>query len=321
MTAAPDPSRLRMMIHRTEQSAQHRHSAAHPAAVNRIAVGVDGYPEGRDAVALGVAFARATGAELMLVAVHPDPLVVLPKGMDWKGMHEQARATLAEARDASAPDARIAVETDLSVARALHRVVRREHRDLLVVGSSRHAEEGRVRIGKRTRQLLCHFECALAVAPRGMHANPEVEFTRIGVGYDGSPESEAALALGGAVAVAADAELHVLGVVDDRMPTNGWSSVWLGEMTTEWQAIVREELGSLRKHAAEAAHRTGASVETQAVPGRPADALLQLSGDVDLLVIGSRRWGPAARVLLGSTGEAVLHDAACPVLAVPRPAS
>ena len=39
---------------------------------------------------------------------------------------------------------------------------------------------------------------------------------------------------------------------------------------------------------------------------------------LDLLVIGSRRWGPAARVVLGGTGEAVMHEAACSVLAIPR---
>lgn len=57
------------------------------------------------------------------------------------------------------------------------------------------------------------------------------------------------------------------------------------------------------------------------VRGRSADALLALSGEVDLLLIGSRRWGAGARVLLGSTGEALMQAAACPVLAVPRPAS
>ena len=47
---------------------------------------------------------------------------------------------------------------------------------------------------------------------------------------------------------------------------------------------------------------------------------MELGEQVDLLVIGSRRWGAATRVLVGSTGEALLHDAACPVLVVPRPA-
>jgi nucleotide-binding universal stress UspA family protein len=35
-------------------------------------------------------------------------------------------------------------------------------------------------------------------------------------------------------------------------------------------------------------------------------------------VVGSRRWGPVARLLLGSTGEALLHDARCSALIVPR---
>ena len=39
-----------------------------------------------------------------------------------------------ETRDAFAPKARLAVKTDFSVARALHRVVLEENRDLLVVG-------------------------------------------------------------------------------------------------------------------------------------------------------------------------------------------
>jgi K+-sensing histidine kinase KdpD len=44
-----------------------------PTTISRIAVGVDGRPEGNDAVALGAMLAKATHAELMLVAVHPEP--------------------------------------------------------------------------------------------------------------------------------------------------------------------------------------------------------------------------------------------------------
>jgi nucleotide-binding universal stress UspA family protein len=284
-------------------------------------VGVDGYPQGRDATALATAIAEVTGAEVMLVAVHPEPVVVLPAGLDWKGLHRQARAMLAEVRAELAPDARLTVETDLSVARALHRVVGREHRDVLVVGSSRHAPDGRVRIGKRVRQLLCHFECALAIAPRGYQTNPDQTFSRIGVGYDGSPESTAAIRLAGSIAIGAGAKLHVRGVVDDRMPSVGFGAVWVGDMAGTWQEIVEDELDLLRERALDAVKETGANAEVVTDAGRPANALLELSGRVDLLVIGSRRWGPAARVLLGSTGEAVLHDAGCPVLAVPRPSS
>lgn len=198
-------------------------SQGRPAqAVRKLAVGVNGHAEGLDAATLGAAIARATGAAMMLVAVHPDPMIVLPEGMNWKSLHQQARDTLIETRDALAPEARLAVQTDNSVARALHHVVQRDHGDLLVVGSSRHASQGHVRIGKRTRQLLCHFESALAIASRGLHENPDLAFKRIGVGYDGSPESEAALEWAGSLAVAAGAELRVRGVVDDRIPTVGW---------------------------------------------------------------------------------------------------
>jgi nucleotide-binding universal stress UspA family protein len=292
-------------------------------AVSLICVGIDGYPEGRDAAALGTAIARATEAEVLLVAVHPDPLVVLPSGMNWSGLEEQARGTLIEVRDAISPNARIAVETDGSVARALHRVVRRENRDLLVLGSSRHAPKGHVRIGKRVRQLLCHFECALAVAPRGLHEAASVPLGRIGVGYDASPEAEVALALAGSLAGAVGAELHLRGVVDDRLPPLGFSSLaGGGAQTPIWEASIAEQIERLEAKLGEAASGYGGvEAHTEVMRGRPGNALLDLSGEVDLLVIGSRHWGPAERVLLGSTGETVLHDAACPVIAVPRPAA
>jgi nucleotide-binding universal stress UspA family protein len=38
-----------------------------------------------------------------------------------------------------------------------------------------------------------------------------------------------------------------------------------------------------------------------------------------LLVLGSRGYGPVARVLLGSVSRRVVADAPCPVLVVARP--
>lgn len=76
-------------------------------AVARIAAGVDGYLEGRDAAVLGAAIARVVGAELMLVAIHPDLLVPTPPESGWKALHKQAEVLLRETRDALAPGARI----------------------------------------------------------------------------------------------------------------------------------------------------------------------------------------------------------------------
>jgi nucleotide-binding universal stress UspA family protein len=284
-----------------------------------IAAGVDGYDGGRDAAALGVLLAGSTGGELLLVAVQPEPFVVLPPEFSWTTLRKQAEALLRETRDELAPDARILVETDFSVPRALERVVAREHRTLLVVGSSRHGREGHLRIGKRTRQLLCHFRCALAIAPRGWSAKPGRRLARIGVGYDGSPESEAAVALAGSIAVAAGARLSVTGVVDDRIPVLGWPKIGEEQVLAVWSELLRPEVESLRGEAQAAAEATGAQVEVTVQRGRPTDVLLALGEEVDLLVIGSRRWGTAARLLLGSTGEALLQDASCPILVVPRP--
>jgi len=288
--------------------------------ITRIAAGIDGFPEGRDAAALGQSLAEATGAELMLVAVHSAALLPVPPSLSYRTLRQQSELELREVRDSLAPGARTLTATDHSVPRALHHVVQRHHRDLLVVGSSRRGPEGHVRIGKRTRQLLCHFECGLAVAPRGLHINSERGLRRIGVGYDGTPESESALALAASIAAGASAHLHVQAVVDDRVPLFARSAL-SGLVDVEWDEAISTEMDEARAHAVAAGERVGQQLDVGVARGRPADVLLELSEHLDLLVIGSRNWGPTARVLLGSTGEAVMHDAACAVLAVPRPST
>ena len=288
-------------------------------SVARIAIGIDGHQEGRDAAVLGTMIAGATGAELLLVAVHPDPLVVVPAEVGWSALHKQAEDLLRETRESVAPSARIVVETDWSVPRALGRVVAREHRDLLVVGSSREAAEGRLRIGTRTRQLLCHCPCALAVAPRGLSSAPGRRLERIAVGYDGGPEADAALALAASIAVAGHARLNVMAVVDDTIPDVGWSQSHHESLMTIWDQVLVPAAQTLGANAHAAVEATGADASVEVRRGRPAHLLRELCDAVDLLVIGSRRWGAVARVLLGSTGEALLRDASCPVLVVPTP--
>jgi nucleotide-binding universal stress UspA family protein len=290
------------------------------ASLSRIAVGIDGFPEGNDAAALGHALAEVTGADLMLVAVNQEPLLFPPVGIPWKELRKEARAMLTRARAEHAPQARTVMETDFSVPRALHRVIRRVHGDLLVMGSSRHGRQGRVRIGQHTRQLLCQFECPLAIAPRGFAKRHQTGFARIGVGYDDGPESEAALELAALIALAAGAKLEVDAVVDDRPPLLGWT-VGFRHSGSDWEETVQAAIEKRRLDTEAAARATGASGQVEIKRGRPSEALLELSEAVDLLVIGSRRWGPVSRVLLGSTGEALLRDAACPVVVVPRPAA
>jgi nucleotide-binding universal stress UspA family protein len=287
------------------------------ARIAHIAAGVSARPEGRDAAVLGAALARATGADLMLIAVIADPIVLPPIGISWKQLRKEAQTGLADIRDSVMPGARVAVRTDLSVARALRRVVAREHRDLLVVGSSGKAPEGSVRIGKRVRQLIGYANFPLAIAPRGIQNKTTVPLRRIGVGYDGGAESVSALAVAASISVAAGAELHICGVVDDRAKSALWSSRE-APVVADLDDLVRRERDLLHERAEAAASSLDPGARVDIRRGRPADVLLDLCADVDLLVIGSRRWGAVARLLFGSTGESLAFHATCPILIVPR---
>lgn len=149
-----------------------------PDALYPVAVGVDDRDEARDAIVLGAALARATGAAPLLVGVYPDPIFPVPASFSRRALRSQTLAALGQVRDELAPSARVAAECDLSVARGLARAVRRERARLLVVGSSPRAKEGRIAIGGRTRQLLQHANCALAVAPRGLREHGEPRLAR-----------------------------------------------------------------------------------------------------------------------------------------------
>ena len=299
---------------------------------DRIAVGVDGYPEGLDATVLGASIAGATGADMILITVHTDPFVVLPRGMSWKTVKEEATEVLRETRDAHYPSARLRVETDISVARAMTRVVRRERRDLVVVGSSRHAPTGAVRIGKRTRQLLEHFECALAVAPRGLAERSHFDLREIAVGYDGGQEAQQALEVASGLAAGSGAHLRVIGVVDDRlrfgwsrigrgpvmMPNLGWVNTGSRRVTVDWDQLIAAAVHELHSEIEAELAELSVEASCEVQRGRPADRLLEVSHHADLVVVGSRRWGSVDRVVLGTTGETLLHEASCSVLVVPR---
>jgi nucleotide-binding universal stress UspA family protein len=284
-----------------------------------IGVAVDGNPSGRDAVVLGSLFARATGAELMLIAVHEEPLipVALPGGMSWTALEKRAQRMLAETRDALAPSARIAVQADVLVWRGLRHVARQEHRDLLVVGSSHKADVGRVRLGRSAGQLLGHLECPLSIAPSGFQQHATKRLDRIGVGFDGTPESRAALDLAVSIASTTGAALEVRSAIDDGVA----GGLRTEQIVLEGNAITKRQLISAFERDLAATSGVGVPTNLEVEVGMPTDVLSELCDRVDLLVVGSGRSGPPGRVQLGKTGRGFLRLATCPVLVVPRPAA
>jgi len=288
-------------------------------SVKLIGVAVDGNPSGRDAAVLGSLLARAAGAELMLIAIHVEPLipVALPGGMSWTALEKQARTMLAETRDSLAPGARIAVHADVLVWRGLRHVVRLWHRDLLVVGSAQEADAGRVRLGRSAGELLGHLECPLAIAPSGFQQHAKKRLDRIGVGFDGTPESRAALDLAVSIASSTGAALEVRSAIDDGVA----GGLRTEQIVLEGNTLTERQLISAFER--DVAATSGISVPTnlEVGVGMPTDVLSGLCDEVDLLVLGSGHSGPPGRVQPGGTGRGVLRQATCPVLVVPRPAA
>jgi nucleotide-binding universal stress UspA family protein len=62
----------------------------------------------------------------------------------------------------------------------------------------------------------------------------------------------------------------------------------------------------------------GLQAEARLLDGDPAEALVAESEALDLLVAGSRGYGPVRSVLLGSVSRALVRGAACPVVVSPR---
>jgi nucleotide-binding universal stress UspA family protein len=62
----------------------------------------------------------------------------------------------------------------------------------------------------------------------------------------------------------------------------------------------------------------GETATGEVVIGGAANELAYAGNDLDLLVTGSRGYGPARRLMLGSTSARLVREAPCPVLVLAR---
>ena len=269
----------------------------------RIIVGADGSPEGQDAVVLGAEIAAATGAGLTLLQSFA-PFLLSTKGeMDRDSQIHEAERLLRADRHQFAPNAHIEIVADSNPARALREHAERWNADLVVIGSSRHAAFGRSCIGQTGRRLLDNMPAALAIAQRGLHEQG-VRLGTIAVGYDGGPEAERALRLADDLAYSAGAELLIETVNPEPLPAIAIGATEGGG----WESVREHERRGARELGLRAAARATSRVQVDARVSDPGHELRELSSSVDLMVIGSRRWGAFARVVLGGVGETLVSD-------------
>jgi nucleotide-binding universal stress UspA family protein len=166
-----------------------------------------------------------------------------------------------------------------SPVRVLHEAAEEIGAGLIVVGSSHRGPAGRVLPGGVGERLLHGAPCPVAIAPRD-YARPPGGLRRIGVATSGGPEAAACFALAGMLASSGGTEVQTYTVVNEHAP----------EREAEHDRIV--------------------------LRGDVATELATASGELDLLLTGSRGYGRMRARLAGGVTTVLAHTARCPLIVI-----
>jgi nucleotide-binding universal stress UspA family protein len=277
-----------------------------PPSHATLVVGFDGSKRGRDALTLGRLIASGFDAALVVAVVHPfDRLMAHGKlgptpPYDFETYaREQAHRIAAEGRALVRDHERfdIRVVGGGSPAEALYELAAELDAAAVVVGSSHRGHLGRISPGSVAEALLSGSPCPVAIAPAGFAERAAHTLARVGVAYDESEEATRALASAEGLAVRLHASLTVVAVAHDSEQRRA--------LDPRVERVVDDAPAMLAAHAD---LRTGEAWKE----------LRDAARDLDLLVCGSRRYGPLRRVLLGSVSARLIRNAPCPVLVIPR---
>jgi nucleotide-binding universal stress UspA family protein len=289
-----------------------------PAAANAgpVIVGCDGTGHDADAIALAGWLAEAW--ERPLLAVHVRPRLRRRPGADLAAdeaaVQSDAGHLVADLGPELPEGAAACVVAASSPAHGLHDAAVAEDAAAVVVGSTHHGHVGRVLIGAVGERLLSGSPCAVAVAPHGFAAvHPPMR--TVGVAFDDSAEARGAAALAGRLAERMGARVELIAVADPL--ESGWPglSARIDPAQTELDVAGHLEaaLGAAR------AALPGAVGGRQTVLHGLAEEQLEAASErVDVLVTGSRGYGPLGFVFWASIAKRLMHTAGCPVVVLPR---
>jgi nucleotide-binding universal stress UspA family protein len=279
-----------------------------------IIVGCDGGEEADDAIALAKTLSGGADARLVLACVYRGGWSHPADRRHAVALRAAAEGTVALAEPGDEFEVeRIAIASG-SPAHGLHDLARDRAAALVVLGGSRHGRIGRVLPGSVAARLMHGSPCGIAVAPRGyaLDAHP---VRVIEVAYDDSGESDAALREATAIALAEGAALRIVGVADPAALGYGPA---LGSHSVTYANCISERLSERMRAVAEELP-SSVRARTQVQRGNPGVQLVaEAEKGADLIVMGSRGYGPVGAVLHGSVSARVLEHAPCPVVVVPR---
>lgn len=297
----------------------------------RLLVAHDGRAAGDDAVALARLLAT-DDAEVIAAIVVPfppgevgDPPLPRPQRVDsWPELCRGLRAAGSRliSERALQPLAHLRVSERVllgdSAPGGLSSLCERESPDMVVIGSTHRGKVGRVLLGSTGERLAHGSSVPVAIAPPGFAEQAPASLETIAVGFDGRPESMRALRLAARLARRHGALLKLVAVLEPQ----------IGELEIAAQAFDALRGIELTDHRADRmeeraraalATEEGVSATIEIVHGPASTRLIESCREaVDLLVVGSRGYGPLARVLFGSVSTAVSRSAPCPLVVAPR---
>jgi nucleotide-binding universal stress UspA family protein len=195
---------------------------------------------------------------------------------------------------------------------------------LAVVGTKGRGGFAERLLGTVSSALPAHGHCPTVVVPlRTALAKGEASRTiepvrRIVVGVDGSPSSEVALSRAVDEAIAWDAALTAFSSIPVTTSTSLFA--WAPGAVNHDEILADLEAGldlAIERALRGKRFKEGFAVRRHGLDGTAASLLIEFSTAVDLIVVGSRGRGGFSGLLLGSTSQAVLHHAQCPVMVVP----
>ncbi|MDD7939522.1 universal stress protein [Actinomycetospora lutea] len=262
-----------------------------------VVVGVDGDPTTLRAVGWAAQEADHRGLPLDLVQVlppshRPSEELYTPTGRALS-LLDQARRIATGA----APDLVVRLSVVDGVAGpALVTASRRAH--LLVLGARDLAGSLELTLGRTLVHAMGHAACPVVVVPA--HWGPEDR--HIGpvlAGVDGSPESHGAVAFAADVADRWRARVTAIGVLP--------RGVTDAEDEARRRVLAEARAGLTARH-------LGVRIHEAVRHGTPSGEILAVARDrAALVVLGSRGRGALVGPLIGSTSQAVVRAAPCPV--------
>ena len=245
-----------------------------------------------DAVGLGALLADVLGEPLVLASAYRyDPAALSAQALPAPGNERRAKAAAAALRRArrfvgTGVEVREEVVPAARIVDALTELACDTDACMLVLG--------RDVSGHVTRSLIPRAPCPVTIAPLTVPLPRIGSLRRIGVAVDGSEPATCALAAAARLARATGAHVELL------------SAGQTLEHAAAWLHVARLSLES-----------SGVAFSSRPLAGGPRERLADASGDLDLLVCGSRGRSRPVAALLGSVSAHLVAQAQCPVLVVP----